>query len=206
MKKNNNKSAFLIVFRYLLIVYIGLFSAVVFSQISTESVMDENKTINAVTNKKIEAIQHENTLKNVSPQTPLFKQKPHQLSNYGASITEMFFYLFLVVGLIFALAWVVKKIGYNNVSQTQLMKVTACLPLSTKEKLMVVQIGDEQIVIGVAPGFVGHITSLKQPLAMNESLPVAGHQGFSASFSSLFQRVVTGQSGYDNKSEKHDEK
>ena len=90
--------------------------------------------------------------------------KPHQLPNYGKDIAEMLFYLGLIVGLIFFLAWLVKKAGHNRLSQTQLMKVTACLPLSTKEKLMVVQIGDEQIVIGVAPGFVGHITSLKQPL------------------------------------------
>ena len=88
MKKYNNKSAFLIVFRCFLIVYIGLFSAVVFSQSSAEGVMNENKTTNTAT----EAIQHENTVQNISPQIPSSKKKPHQLSNYGASITEMFFY------------------------------------------------------------------------------------------------------------------
>jgi flagellar protein FliO/FliZ len=118
---------------------------------------------------------------------------PHQLTNYGASITEMLFYLLLVIGLIFFLAWLVKKVGYNNASQTHLMKVTACLPLTAKEKLMVVQIGDEQIVIGVAPGFVGHITSLKHSIDNNNVTNKDIEDTDTSSFSNMLSRIIKGQ-------------
>ncbi|MFT6101787.1 MAG: flagellar protein FliO/FliZ [Candidatus Endobugula sp.] len=121
-----------------------------------------------------------------------------KLPNYGKDLAEMLFYLGLIVGLIFFLAWLVKKIGHNRLSQNQIMKVTACLPLSTKEKLMVVQIGDEQIVIGVAPGFVGHITSLKQPLVVdpddvNDNANVEENTIGATSFATLLSRLQYGK-------------
>ncbi|MGS2717543.1 flagellar biosynthetic protein FliO [Eionea flava] len=110
------------------------------------------------------------TLTSKHPSTITPAAPTPELPNYGKNLAEMFLYLGLVVGLIFLLAWFVKKMGSNHFSSSQLMKVTACLPLSTKEKLMVVQIGEEQVVIGVAPGFVGHITSLKNPLVPTDSI------------------------------------
>ena len=209
MKNNNNKRC-----RFIFVALLScFFSSVVVSQTDNKNdVMDEKAT--NTTSSVISPIKSAtptsvtSTPTSVTPTSTLTQTKPpHQLTNYGASITEMLFYLMLVVGLIFFLAWLVKKVGYNNASQNHLMKVTACLPLTTKEKLMVVQIGEEQIVIGVAPGFVGHITALKSPMdssdtdsIMNHSVISDTHTGTkkidesnSNSFSTMLAKILKGQ-------------
>lgn len=209
MKNNNNKR-----YRFIFVALLScFFSSVVVSQTDNKNdVMDEKAT--NTTSSVISPIKSAtptsvtSTPTSVTPTSTLTQTKPpHQLTNYGASITEMLFYLMLVVGLIFFLAWLVKKVGYNNASQNHLMKVTACLPLTTKEKLMVVQIGEEQIVIGVAPGFVGHITALKSPMdssdtdsIMNHSVISDTHAGTkkidesnSNSFSTMLAKILKGQ-------------
>jgi len=209
MKNNNNKRC-----RFIFVALLScFFSSVVVSQTDNKNdVMDEKAT--NTTSSVISPIKSAtptsvtSTPTSATPTSTLTQTKPpHQLTNYGASITEMLFYLMLVVGLIFFLAWLVKKVGYNNASQNHLMKVTACLPLTTKEKLMVVQIGEEQIVIGVAPGFVGHITALKSPMdssdtdsIMNHSVISDTHTGTkkidesnSNSFSTMLAKILKGQ-------------
>ena len=209
MKNNNNKRC-----RFIFVALLScFFSSVVVSQTDNKNdVMDEKAT--NTTSSVISPIKSAtptsvtSTPTSVTPTSTLTQTKPpHQLTNYGASITEMLFYLMLVVGLIFFLAWLVKKVGYNNSSQNHLMKVTACLPLTTKEKLMVVKIGEEQIVIGVAPGFVGHITALKSPMdssdtdsIMNHSVISDTHTGTkkidesnSNSFSTMLAKILKGQ-------------
>jgi len=95
-------------------------------------------------------------------------EKQNTLSNHTASLGEVLLALMLIIALIFLLAWFMKRIGYAGVNHTSAMKIKACLPLSSKEKLLVIEIGDEQVVIGVAPGFVGHIKSLETPLVVPE--------------------------------------
>jgi len=151
----NNKIVNMSIFFGLVLMFFSTFS---FSQSDEKLIANSISEINTVTSSASQ-IQLSEAVKGTT----------HKLPNYGKKIAETLLYLGLIVGLIFFLAWMVKKAGHNRLSQTQLMKVTACLPLSTKEKLMVVQIGDEQVVIGVAPGFVGHIMSLKQPLVVEAS-------------------------------------
>jgi len=209
MKNNNNKRC-----RFIFVALLScFFSSVVVSQTDNKNdVMDEKAT--NTTSSVISPIKSAtptsvtSTPTSVTPTSTLTQTKPpHQLTNYGASITEMLFYLMLVVGLIFFLAWLVKKVGYNNASQNHLMKVTACLPLTTKEKLMVVQIGEEQIVIGVAPGFVGHITALKSPMDSSDTDSIVNHsvisdthtgtkkidESNSNSFSTMLAKILKGQ-------------
>jgi len=209
MKNNNNKR-----YRFIFVALLScFFSSVVVSQTDNKNdVMDEKAT--NTTSSVISPIKSAtptsvtSTPTSVTPTSTLTQTKPpHQLTNYGASITEMLFYLMLVVGLIFFLAWLVKKVGYNNASQNHLMKVTACLPLTTKEKLMVVQIGEEQIVIGVAPGFVGHITALKSPMDSSDTDSIVNHsvisdthtgtkkidESNSNSFSTMLAKILKGQ-------------
>jgi flagellar protein FliO/FliZ len=128
----------------------------------------------------------------------------HSLPNHSANFLEVIVSLLVVVALIFIAAWIMKRIGYSGNSHHQSMKVKACLSLSAKEKLMVVQIGDEDVVIGVAPGFVGHIKTLEHPLntyASSTSESSKKSMAFSThTFATSFNRFLSGhQSVVDNK-------
>jgi flagellar protein FliO/FliZ len=117
--------------------------------------------------------------------------KANTLSNNSGNLLEVLLSLFAVIAVILTLAWAIKAMGYKGVATNKAMTVTACLPLSAKEKLMVVQIGDEQIVVGVAPGFVGHIKTLDKPLEVVETV---NNSEFSVqSFSKTFNQLIKGK-------------
>ncbi len=56
--------------------------------------------------------------------------------------------LLLVVAVIFVLAWLVKKFNLNQQSQNGLIKIIAGLSIGTRDRIVLLQIGEEQILIG----------------------------------------------------------
>jgi flagellar protein FliO/FliZ len=90
-----------------------------------------------------------------------------QAVNPSANLLQMIIGLIAVIFMIFALVWLIKKTGYASYQANNTMKIKSCLALSAKERLMLIEVGDEQLLIGVAPGFVGHVKTLDTPLSSN---------------------------------------
>lgn len=103
--------------------------------------------------------------------------------NTNENVLKMFLGLAGIVILIFIVIWMLKKAGYQGYSANNLIKMKSCLPLSPKEKLLLVEIGGEQILIGTAPGFVGHIKTLKSPVDDIEI--TQNHSAFSEKLKSM---------------------
>ncbi len=81
----------------------------------------------------------------------------------SGSVTQLLSGLLLVIALILALAWFFRR--YSGLpGQSRGLKVIASLPLSSREKLVLVQAGEKQLLLGVAPGRVSLIESYDQPL------------------------------------------
>lgn len=74
-------------------------------------------------------------------------------------VLQVLLYLGLIVGLIVVLGFTAKRLGQNNFQTGTGMKVVSSLPLGMKEKLVLVQVGDQQILIGVTPNSIGKIES-----------------------------------------------
>ncbi len=72
--------------------------------------------------------------------------------------------LILVVAAIFAFAWLVKKLNLNQQSSHGLIRIVAGLPLGTRDRIVLVQVGDEQILLGLTPGRIEKLHTLAQPL------------------------------------------
>lgn len=82
----------------------------------------------------------------------------------ASELASVFFSLLLIIGLIFALAWLVRRFGgATGVNATSSMKVIASLSLGPKEKLLVVQVGAEQFLIGVTPQNINKIAKVDLP-------------------------------------------
>jgi flagellar protein FliO/FliZ len=127
--------------------------------------------------------------------------KSPNLPNYGSHLVEMMLSLLLVLSLIFALAWFFKRINNNRIMPSQVMDVKASLSLSPKEKLMIVQVGDEQIVVGVAPGFVSLIKTLDSPLVVdNQSQALSFSK---ESFAKTLEKMLKGNKGQQEKEFSH---
>lgn len=90
-------------------------------------------------------------------------------ANVNMDAASMILALLLVLALIVVSAFVLKKFNMiNKVSSG--MKVIASLPLGSKEKLIVVQIGDEQLLLGVSHQQVTLIKTLDEPLPENSTV------------------------------------
>ncbi|MBX2809941.1 MAG: flagellar biosynthetic protein FliO [Cellvibrionaceae bacterium] len=85
-------------------------------------------------------------------------------THYQHNLSQVLFVLLLMVGLILALGWMLKRFGNFSSSNSRYLSVKACLPLSSKEKLLVIQVGDEQLLVAVSPGNIRHLTTLDKPL------------------------------------------
>ncbi len=62
--------------------------------------------------------------------------------------------LAFIVALIYLLAWVSKKLQGSVKSNVDSLKIVGGLALGTRERLVLVQVYDTQVLIGVAPGQV----------------------------------------------------
>jgi flagellar protein FliO/FliZ len=84
------------------------------------------------------------------------------LSN-PTSIVSIFLSLLLVVGVIFMLAFLMRRFNVTPGGTGQL-KVVASIMAGTKERVMVIQVGDEQHLLGVTPQNINHLAKLDKPL------------------------------------------
>ncbi|MET0103273.1 MAG: flagellar biosynthetic protein FliO [Sedimenticola sp.] len=62
--------------------------------------------------------------------------------------------LVLVVGLIFALAWLVRKFGHLPMQGKGMVEVLGGVSLGPRERAVVVKVGETRLLVGVAPGRV----------------------------------------------------
>ena len=77
----------------------------------------------------------------------------------------------MVIGLILVLGILLKKSKIATAMGGGQMRVIASLPLGYKEKLLVVKVGEQQLLIGVTPQQVNFLCRLDTPL--DESQPQA---------------------------------
>ncbi|MCX4192944.1 flagellar biosynthetic protein FliO [Methylophaga sp. OBS1] len=72
--------------------------------------------------------------------------------------------LVLVLGCIVLVAWLLKRTTSFHTAANGKMKVIAGLPLGTRERAVLVQVGDEQLLLGVTPQQVNLLYKLDTPL------------------------------------------
>ena len=87
-----------------------------------------------------------------------------------SQIGQLLLGLGLVIGLIFALAWVVRRLQ-NQVGPrgNQAIKLLSSQSLGPRERLLLVQVGEEQVLLGLTAGRITPLHVLKQPVIMPEA-------------------------------------
>lgn len=99
----------------------------------------------------------------------LIKQAPevgkHVMANADAG--SMILSLLMVLALIFISALVLKRFNFTQKNTGQL-KVIASLSLGVKERLVVAQVGEQQLVLGVTSQQITLIKSLEKPIISNQ--------------------------------------
>jgi len=96
--------------------------------------------------------------------------------------------LLIVLGAVFAVAWVVKRMrGFGN-RVGSAIDVIADIPLGQKERAVLLKVGNAQILIGVAPGQVNTLHVLTEPIDL--SPPPTSPNGSRPTFKQLMMRSL----------------
>ena len=85
-------------------------------------------------------------------------------SSIGGQLTQLVLGLLLVLGLIFALAWLLRRVQQAGPRQGQVIELISSRALGARDRLVLVQVGNEQILLGLTPGRITPLHVLKEPV------------------------------------------
>ena len=87
-------------------------------------------------------------------------------SGIGGQLTQLVLGLLLVLGLIFALAWLLRRVQQAGPRQGQVIELISTRALGARDRLVLVQVGNEQILLGLTPGRITPLHVLKEPVVV----------------------------------------
>ncbi|MBC3949058.1 MULTISPECIES: flagellar biosynthetic protein FliO [Pseudomonas] len=93
-------------------------------------------------------------------------------SGMGGQILQLLFGLLLVIGLIFALAWLMRRVQRGVPGNAQVIELVGSRAIGPRDRLVLVQVGNEQILLGVTPGRITPLHVLNEPVRVPETQPV----------------------------------
>ncbi|HQT27438.1 MAG TPA: flagellar biosynthetic protein FliO [Burkholderiales bacterium] len=117
---------------------------------------------------------------------PLFAAQPAQ-SFPVAGMLKMFFVLLVVLAMLFAVAWFLKRIAVSQKIPGGSIKVIAGAAVGQRERVVLVEVGETWLVVGVAPGHVSALHTMPKIEISEESEPP---QIPEKKFSSWLKQVV----------------
>lgn|GEM_PF-1642681 len=104
------------------------------------------------------------------------------------SMVQMIVALIVVVLIIFGLSVLIKRFSLVPGSSSGMIKILGGLPLNNKDRLLLVQVGDEQILISASPGRIAKVHDLRDPVDPDKFRVTGKPDG--KSFNSLLNQVL----------------
>ncbi|WP_172561580.1 flagellar biosynthetic protein FliO [Vibrio furnissii] len=98
----------------------------------------------------------------------LFSAPALAAENTSLDLATTFGSLLFVIALILFMAWLLKRMRVPAFGQQKGLSVVRQLPVGTKERVMIVQAGDAQFLIGVTSQSIQLISKLDTPLKQEE--------------------------------------
>lgn len=100
---------------------------------------------------------------------------------------QMVLGLLLVLLVIFGLAWIIRRMGQFTAPSNGQVRILGGVSVGQREKVVVIQVGTTQLVVGVAPGQVNALHVFDEPALETDG------QVASESFATRLQSVLKGQ-------------
>jgi flagellar protein FliO/FliZ len=118
-------------------------------------------------------------------------------SNY---LLQLIIGLFIVLICIVALAWFAKKINRYKLLTDDSLKIIGGLSMGARERVVLLQVGTEQLLLGVSPGRINTLHVLDTPI---ETLNRSQDNSFGKSFSDKFKTIMTDANDKKTKQQAH---
>ncbi len=151
LKANKRKNGLLLVSVFLTLLF---FSSFIYAAQTTEGQVAEKQTaiLTPTDTSTATPTEQKKNFSFLSSQTfsnTVANTKKAESSNSDALDVSLGLMFILLV--IFSLAWFMKKMGYSNLTGQGDLKIIASLNLGHKEKIALIQVGKQQLLVGMTP-------------------------------------------------------
>lgn len=85
----------------------------------------------------------------------------------AASLLQVVLALILVLVLIIGMAWLMRRMGGLTQVGGGVVRVLGGVPVGQRERVVLIQVGAKQLLLGVAPGRVQTLHVLDEPISVN---------------------------------------
>lgn len=82
--------------------------------------------------------------------------------------------LLIVLASVIGLAWLMRRLGRLQSSAGGALQMIDGMALSTRERIVLVQVGETQVLLGVAPGRVEAVHVLEKPVVTETAREITG--------------------------------
>jgi flagellar biosynthetic protein FliO len=110
----------------------------------------------------------------------------------GSLLTTVFS-LILVLGLLVGLAWLLKRFGPRSITGGANVKLVGALSVGARERILVVEVGEQWIVVGASPGRMNALATM--PRQESLELPPSPNALPTANFAEWFKQTIEKRNG-----------
>jgi len=125
-----------------------------------------------------------------APGNALAAQAPSAAGSLVQTVLSLGFVIALLVGL----AWLLKRFGPKHITGGTKVKLVGALSVGARERILVVEVGEQWIVVGASPGRMNALATMpRQEVDENElagAQPVPG-----ANFAEWFKQTIEKRNG-----------
>jgi flagellar protein FliO/FliZ len=92
-------------------------------------------------------------------------------TNSASQLASLIGGLVLILVLIYGLSWFVKRFSQGGFLHNPTMKIVSAMPLGTRERLMLVEVGGKQLLLGVTATQINTLHIFDEPVTHSEKTP-----------------------------------
>lgn len=124
------------------------------------------------------------------PAAPMFPgpAQSAQSAPAAGSLLQTIVSLLFVLALVVGLAWFLKRFGPRAIGGAANMRVIGSLSLGGRERVMLVEVADQWIVVGAAPGRVNVLATMPKQEGVEPPAPMAA--GLPSGFADWLKQTI----------------
>lgn len=118
----------------------------------------------------------------------------HAAPSTAGSLAQVTLSLLLVLAIVFAAAWLMRRMRGFGRFGANTIQIIADAPLGAKERAVLIQVGQQQLLLGVAPGHINMLHVLAEPVSSvtnpsSQAAPATTPQG-AVDFKAILKRSL----------------
>jgi len=109
-------------------------------------------------------------------------------ATFGGALAQMLLVLFLILALLLSIAWLLRRAGLMQASMQGQLRVLGSVAVGPREKVVLVQVGQEQLVLGVTASEINLLHLLAEPIDIVDAPTTSVTGGFAERLQQALQK------------------